>query len=75
MVQGGMKSIVDKSSVKRFSALFQPGNMGKLRLENRLIMAAMGNSLAADDGYVTEAMTDYYRARARGDVGLIRAIR
>ena len=34
-------------------------------------MAPMGNSLADGDGYVTEAMLDYYRARARGGVGLI----
>ncbi|MFC1964761.1 FAD-dependent oxidoreductase [Chloroflexota bacterium] len=57
--------------MERFAALFEAGNIGKLRLENRLIMAAMGNSLADNEGYVTEAMLDYYRARARGGVGLI----
>ena len=60
-----------KPNIRRFSALFQPGNIGRLRLKNRLIMAPMGNSLADGDGYVTEAMLDYYRARARGGVGLI----
>jgi len=62
---------MDKSETEGFTALFKAGNIGKMRLENRLIMAAMGNSLADDDGNVTEAMIDYYRARARGGVGLI----
>ena len=62
---------MDESDVGRFSALFQPGNIGRLHLKNRLIMAPMGNSLADGEGYVTAAMLDYYRARARGGVGLI----
>jgi len=62
---------VGKPNITVFSALFQAGNIGRLRLKNRLIMAPMGNSLADGDGYVTEAMLDYYRARARGGVGLI----
>ena len=57
--------------MESFAALFEAGNIGKLRLENRLIMAPMGNALADNDGYVTETMLDYYRARARGGVGLI----
>jgi len=63
--------MVSNSDKERFSALFQPGNIKGLHLKNRLIMAAMGNSLADDGGYVTRAMLDYYRARARGGVGLI----
>jgi len=62
---------MDESDTGRFSALFQPGNIGRLHLKNRLIMAPMGNSLADGEGYVTAAMLDYYRARARGGVGLI----
>jgi len=62
---------MDESDVGRFSALFQPGIIGELQLKNRLIMAPMGNSLADGEGYVTEAMLNYYRARARGGVGLI----
>ena len=54
-----------------FSALFQPGNIGKLRLENRLIMNAMGTVLVDGEGNVTERMFDYYRVRARGGAGLI----
>jgi len=61
----------DEAGIKKFTALFQPGNMGKLQLKNRLIMAAMGNALADSEGHVTEAMVDYYRARAKGGVGLV----
>jgi 2,4-dienoyl-CoA reductase-like NADH-dependent reductase (Old Yellow Enzyme family) len=54
-----------------FPALFQPSCIGKLRLENRLIMNAMGTVLVDGEGNITERMLDYYRARARGGVGLI----
>jgi len=54
-----------------FSVLFQPGNIGTLRLKNRLIMNAMGTVLVDGEGNVTERMFDYYRARAQGGVGLI----
>jgi len=63
--------VMSKPELERFSALFQPGSIGKLRLKNRFIMAPMGNSLADGEGYVTEAMLDYYRARAGGGAGLI----
>jgi 2,4-dienoyl-CoA reductase-like NADH-dependent reductase (Old Yellow Enzyme family)/NADPH-dependent 2,4-dienoyl-CoA reductase/sulfur reductase-like enzyme len=55
----------------RYSALFQSGSIGSLGLKNRLIMAAMGNSLSDDQGNVTEAMLDYYRVRAGGGVGMV----
>jgi 2,4-dienoyl-CoA reductase-like NADH-dependent reductase (Old Yellow Enzyme family)/thioredoxin reductase len=57
--------------MNKFSALFQPGNIGTLRLKNRLIMPAMGNNLADEEGNATDRMIDYYRARARGGVGLV----
>ncbi|MFC1999449.1 FAD-dependent oxidoreductase [Chloroflexota bacterium] len=54
-----------------FTALFQPGNIGSLSIKNRLVMPAMGTALVDEGGHVTENMIDYYRARARGGVGLI----
>ena len=54
-----------------FSALFQAGNIGTLRLENRLIMPAMATQFADAEGRVTERLLNYYIARARGGVGLI----
>jgi 2,4-dienoyl-CoA reductase-like NADH-dependent reductase (Old Yellow Enzyme family)/thioredoxin reductase len=57
--------------VSNFPALFQSGSIGTLRLKNRLIMPAMGTQLADAEGRVTERLLNYYRARARGGVGLI----
>ena len=54
-----------------FSSLYQPGNIGKLKLKNRLILAAMGIPLADAEGGVTEKMIAFYRARAAGGVGLV----
>ncbi|TAK54542.1 MAG: FAD-dependent oxidoreductase [Gammaproteobacteria bacterium] len=52
-------------------ALFQPTNLGPLRLKNRVVMAPMENHYATDDGLVTDRLIDYYTARAAGGVGLI----
>ena len=57
--------------MNEFSALFKPGNIGTLRLENRLIMPAMGNNLADEEGKVTERQLYYYQLRAKGGVGLV----
>ncbi len=57
--------------VSEFSSLFQPGNIGSLTINNRIIMAAMGNALADSKGMVTDAMLEYYRARAGGGAGMI----
>ncbi len=54
-----------------YSSLFTPRKIGNLQINNRLIMSAMGNALADNNGDVTEAMLDYYRVRARGGVGLV----
>jgi len=54
-----------------FQRLFQPGTMGKLTLKNRLIMPAMGVSLADARGGVTDREIGYYAARAKGGVALV----
>lgn len=46
--------------------LFEPGNIGVMKLKNRIIMAPMGVL-----GNWTERAREYYVARARGGVGLI----
>ena len=53
------------------STLFSTGNIGKLRLKNRLIMNAMGTVLTDGAGNPSKRMIDYYRARAKGGVGLV----
>jgi len=55
----------------KFEALFQPGNIGKLQLRNRLVMNAMGTVLTDGQSNPIQRTYDYYAARARGGVGLI----
>jgi len=55
----------------RFGRLLAPGRIGRMELRNRIVMAPMGTNFAAEDGQVTERITDYYSERARGGVGLI----
>jgi len=56
-----------KESMKR---LYQPAKINQLTLKNRIVMAPMGlgNTI---DGYTSERDVEFYRARARGGVGLI----
>jgi 2,4-dienoyl-CoA reductase-like NADH-dependent reductase (Old Yellow Enzyme family)/thioredoxin reductase len=51
--------------------LEQPGNIGKLRLKNRVVMAPMGTNYSTTDGLSTERDRMYYAERARGGVAMI----
>lgn len=51
--------------------LFAPGQIGALRLKNRLVMPSMFTGLATMEGEVSPQMLEYYRVRARGGVGLV----
>ncbi len=55
----------------RFKELFRPGRINLLETKNRIVMAAVGSSLADDEGFVTDRAIDYYTERAKGGVGLI----
>jgi 2,4-dienoyl-CoA reductase-like NADH-dependent reductase (Old Yellow Enzyme family)/thioredoxin reductase len=57
--------------MNRFPALFQPGEIGRLRLDNRLVLAPMGLPAADFEGYVTDQLIAFYRPRAAGGVGLV----
>ncbi|MDO8472454.1 MAG: FAD-dependent oxidoreductase [Dehalococcoidia bacterium] len=54
-----------------FPKLFEPINIGKMTLRNRIVMPAMATALANRDSEVTQAQEDYYAARAKGGAGLI----
>ena len=56
--------------MKKYPNLLSPGNIGKVKLRNRVIMAAMGMS-QSDNGFVNTAVLNHYSARARGGVGAI----
>lgn len=51
--------------------LFEPGEIAGMKLKNRLVMAPMFTTLSSINGEVTQRMIEYYRARAKGGVGLI----
>ena len=55
----------------RFEKLFQPGQIGRMTLKNRLIMAPMGTRYATDTGGISEQQIAYYAERAKGGVGLV----
>ncbi|RJX36311.1 MAG: FAD-binding protein [Desulfarculus sp.] len=54
-----------------YAKLFSPITVGGQELANRVLMPSMGTNLADGQGRVTQAMIDYYRARAAGGPGLI----
>jgi dimethylglycine catabolism A len=51
--------------------LSQPGQIGPLKLRNRVVMAPMGTNYSTTDGLSTERDRLYYAERARGGVGMI----
>ncbi len=51
--------------------LAQPGNIGPLKLKNRVVMAPMGTNYSTTDGFSTERDKLYYAERARGGVAMI----
>ncbi len=46
-------------------------NIGKMTIENRVVMPAIGVSIAKPEGGVTDDIIAFYEARARGATGLI----
>jgi 2,4-dienoyl-CoA reductase-like NADH-dependent reductase (Old Yellow Enzyme family)/thioredoxin reductase len=51
--------------------LEQSGQIGPLRIRNRVVMAPMGTNYSTTDGLSTERDKLYYAERARGGVGMI----
>ncbi|UCG84417.1 MAG: FAD-dependent oxidoreductase [Dehalococcoidia bacterium] len=52
--------------------LFEEGRIGKLSIQNRIVMAPMGIvGLTEPNGMITQRGIDYYIERAKGGVGLI----
>ncbi len=54
-----------------YEKLLQPGQIGCMRLKNRVVMPAMGVSMAQPGGEANEHIIRYYEERAKGGVGLI----
>ncbi|MFC2001153.1 hypothetical protein ACFLUZ_01450, partial [Chloroflexota bacterium] len=56
---------------KKFPRLFAPGQIGKVKIENRIVMLPLGTSFWGTAGEVTDRLIDHYAARAKGGAGLI----
>ncbi len=54
-----------------YEKLFTPGRIANLELKNRIVMPAMGCSLAESSGEAGARMIRYYTERAKGGTGLI----
>jgi 2,4-dienoyl-CoA reductase-like NADH-dependent reductase (Old Yellow Enzyme family)/thioredoxin reductase len=55
-----------------FSTLFSPIQIGRLNVKNRLLMSAMSINFGVDqNGYVTDQLSAYFVARAKGGVGMM----
>src|ERR1700754_1716078 len=53
------------------SKLFEEGNIGKMRLKNRFVMAAMGTGYCHPEGYSTPEYIAFMEERAKGGTGLL----
>jgi 2,4-dienoyl-CoA reductase-like NADH-dependent reductase (Old Yellow Enzyme family)/thioredoxin reductase len=58
-------------SIGQFPSLFESGQIGKVRIKNRIVMSPVGTTFWGDRGDVTERVIDHYAARAKGGAGLI----
>jgi 2,4-dienoyl-CoA reductase-like NADH-dependent reductase (Old Yellow Enzyme family)/thioredoxin reductase len=62
---------IDPRQPLTFKLLAQPGQIGPLKLRNRVVMAPMGTNYSTTDGLSTDRDRMYYAERARGGVAMI----
>lgn len=55
----------------KLQKLFEPTQIGRMKLKNRLVCPPMVRNYATEDGFVTQRSIDHYERLARGGVGLI----
>lgn len=54
-----------------YNKLFSSQKIGSMVVPNRVVMTAMGNHIANEDGTVSDTDVAFYGARAKGGVGLV----
>ena len=57
--------------MREFTNLLSPVQLGSLELPNRFVVPPMATNLAHEDGTVSQALIDYWVARAKGGWGLL----
>ena len=55
----------------KYPHLYSYGKIGKMALKNRIVMSPMGTFSENHDGSVSQNQLEYFRARARGGVGMV----
>lgn len=55
----------------KYQRLFEKGQIGNLKLKNKIVMPAMGTGFAASTGEASDEIIRYYEERAKGGCGLI----
>ncbi|WP_137130885.1 NADH:flavin oxidoreductase [Rhizobium sp. FY34] len=65
-----MSDVTSRSDAHRSDILFEPAQIGKLAVKNRIVMAPMTRSFSPE-GVPGPDVAAYYRKRAEGGVGLI----
>lgn len=55
----------------KFDKLFTPIKIGRMEIQNRIVMPPMTLNFASETGAVNQRVIDYYAERAKGCVGLI----
>ncbi|MDI9619486.1 MAG: FAD-dependent oxidoreductase [Candidatus Nezhaarchaeota archaeon] len=58
-------------AIHSLKKLFEPGNIGPLQIRNRIVLPAVCDNFATDDGFITERAIEYYRRRSQGGVGMV----
>jgi len=53
------------------SILFQPKNIGRLTLKNRFIKSSTAESMAGENGQITQPLLNFYEVLASGGVACI----
>lgn len=64
-------SSLEENIIMKFEKLLSPGKIGTMELKNRFVVPSMGTNFGNYEGFVTDRMIEYYRARALGGFGLI----
>ena len=57
--------------MSRLPHLLSPGRIGAMTMRNRIVVTAMGASLAEPDGHCGERIVAYHEEQAKGGAGLI----
>ena len=54
-----------------YASLFEPIQIGKTVVKNRIFMPPVSTNLCAKNHYISDALIEHYASRAKGGVGLI----